>query len=1068
MIIKEIKKYLVNSEFVGQRISVKGFPFACIEFSVDTLAENDSLAFSLYTTKDGTAPTTSSERAVAYIGGKRIDGTYRISNIGKYLVYLDLTGVTNLYTAVSTVEGGEYSASLYLSQDPFEQEPIQRFFQTESSCTYETNGSPVMKIDLEISSENASNSTFTFVSGSKNLTAYVNGKRYVGSMILGNGKYEVVIDCRNVYEVTFSCTYTRIFFANIQFSDDRLLLLDSERIIDINVQTLVKDISAKQVDIDYHLTAAVPPNTMMYLEGSSDGSTWAGIDFVETQKNVYCSGSINIRSYQQGSIYANVESYSQIRLRFENPSNTLGSVYFDKIELHDEYVNGRNIPVVFANHRTSKLLKGYQYFKFKFAKEGWINGYNRTCSITNCSTDIVIRNSTEYIMGIPFKTLEQYDLAMSKVSQPTIGYRWNLNGTPCGGGFVYGLETPVQDEGWFELSTTQKLQSDTLYLVANCTMYVEKPEPEVFLKKVSEKKNYDVYQLPTMNQNKDVLFRDVLEWEDNKLIFYQGGYAGVKYEIPFGADNVAHYVAGETIKFAYLLPFNMTNRDASQSNFYGNSRICVFTNTRVYHNFPVRSGSINPNSDMFNFDESAVITPYKRFLVNDNVSAAGNYKYFPVLKDYDYSQFEGRIGTTGDADPYGNGGLPTDVVLQDIPDNNYQFWTRLRHSNMTKGFKMCCFGNYNNNVCSEPIVMVSTNGGRTWYVKAYFACTDYYNYMRGGRIDLNLLFDTISDYSYTSGDLKLCRKRFNIPTEADKEPSTPFILDAQDETLITSINYSNGDCIITTADNVDYDGVLPCVYFKNMSGNSALDYICNNNLQADGSGNTGIFFRVQKIQVNQYKLYADLGNANEGYKVCRHIHAVNAIEAGILISTGESYNEGWFEGGFMYVLSQIGKNGTGEINPALSMQCIRLNSTPKGCNRASGAFLFSDNADPTLLYVSDEAFVTSAGGTYSEKRYASLPDGRTEKLPITPGGIYVGKLSDVDDQSKFKCVCEAGHTVVGLVEKNSHFGADLHPNGIALSHNGFDWNIEIESMYNINGYDNQGNIYFGDKVAVFK
>ena len=226
---------------------------------------------------------------------------------------------------------------------------------------------------------------------------------------------------------------------------------------------------------------------------------------------------------------------------------------------------------------------------------------------------------------------------------------------------------------------------------------------------------------------------------------------------------------------------------------------------------------------------------------------------------------------------------------------------------------------------------------------------------------------------------------------------------------------------------------------------------------------------MEKVSANQYKLFGDMGNPNTGEIVCRHIHAVNAIEAGILVSTGESYAEGQFEGGFLYVMEQTRNNGSDAVPASNNLpweHITRLTSTIDGVNRASGAFLFSDNADPSLLYVSDEAFVV--GDTH--KRYAPLPSGRTERLPLTPGGIYIGKLSDVDDQRQFRCICETKSTVIGLTENHGHFAADGHGNAICLSKNGLDWTIEIDDGDNsmVNGVDNMGNIYFGNNVVLFK
>jgi len=309
----------------------------------------------------------------------------------------------------------------------------------------------------------------------------------------------------------------------------------------------------------------------------------------------------------------------------------------------------------------------------------------------------------------------------------------------------------------------------------------------------------------------------------------------------------------------------------------------------------------------------------------------------------------------------------------------------------------------------------------------------------------------------------MCRKRFNVPTESVKEPNTPFIIDANDQVLVSSFSTdADGNTIVNLAAEIDYDGVYPIVYFENISANSEWNYICNTGFTANGNTNNGNFFRVKKISNTQYKLLGDLGNPFTGDKVCRHIHAVNDCAPGVVISTGESYTDGKFEGGFLYLLQQSSKNGSSTISiSSQANNVIRLCSSPNGVNRASGAYLFSDDADPTLLYVSDEAFPDNF------KRNAAI-EGRTIEVPICPTGIFVGKLSKIDDQKKFKCVAEIHVTVVGLVENHGHFAADGHYNSVMFSKDGYKWNIDVFDGSEINGTDNSGNIYFGDKVVMFK
>ncbi len=478
------------------------------------------------------------------------------------------------------------------------------------------------------------------------------------------------------------------------------------------------------------------------------------------------------------------------------------------------------------------------------------------------------------------------------------------------------------------------------------------------------------------------------------------------------------------------------------------------------------SGNNVITSDAQLFDESSIIMidTKKWQPVNDKSKVVTRKRYFPVLAQYDYDQFDGRVaGTTGFEDIYGNGGLVNYLNRPwlDIPINGVEYWARLDYSSMAKGTKWCVFGNYNKDAGSEPLLIATNDGGRTWYARIYFGCTDYYVNMYGSKIDLTPITDVAG--AYVSGSLKMCRRRFNVPTPSTKEPDVPFVLNQAEQSLVTGFSVdADGDCLVTLADDVDYDAINNVVYFENVSANSEWNYICNTGFTADGTTtNSGIFFRAQKVTANTYKLFADLGNQYEGDAVCRHIHAVNDCMSGFLVSTGETYAEDWFEGGFIYHLKQINRNGSNAVSPTSEGDVYRLTSSFNAVNRACGAYLFNDNIDPTLLYVSDQSM------RVAEQRFASIT-GRTGNVPVTPIGIFVGKLSDIDDQTKFKCVCGLPVTITGLLQTHGHFAAQGHENAMMFSKDGFDWEIDVENGSHINGFDNYGNIYFANKVAVFK
>jgi len=449
-------------------------------------------------------------------------------------------------------------------------------------------------------------------------------------------------------------------------------------------------------------------------------------------------------------IFANVEGYQKVRI--SNLQNT--TIFITNYLEHKEYIEGKEI--VLKMTTPVPFWKGYKYFQILFDESEVYNGVENQSEVKDLSCIIKMSNSQG---ALDLTTMKFYDMGMNPFEANYITkYGLRLLGTPVGGGFIIEIADTVS--GMHSVYSqyahvNQTIQGYVKNPAFRVRGYTSAPDRKMLFgdvyKKMFEHADYDVYSTPCENTNRDVFNSDVVEWTDNTITFYQGGYLGVKYVIPFDAEHFNHFVEGETINFAYLLPFKMDRRTDVVGTTNFPSRIVVFTNSRVFHNFPYRSdiGYNSPTSDGQLFDESII---YKRregnkLPVNDKAKVDTYHKYFPVLKDYDYEQFDGRVyGTDGFVDVYNNGGLPNNAILQDMPISGVAFWSRIKYSSMTKGPKMCTFGNYNNVSGSEPIVMCTNDGGKTWYIQAYFACTDFYNYMCGGRIDLTPITNVAGGY----------------------------------------------------------------------------------------------------------------------------------------------------------------------------------------------------------------------------------------------------------------------------------------------------------------------------------
>lgn len=1068
--ITKLTKTVDNSPINKVHI-VRGYESA--KLVIDIKSITGTLTVGIYVSRDSSDPLiTEDSRAKAFLNGKQITSNYTISSIGVYEFLIDTSDVNKLQiignqsTGADITSNSHFSTSMYklsLEDVGGEEKSIRNKLIQEGFGTYDVTAYESAKIILDVKSITGTRAVGVYkshsISGdiSERADAYIDGRLLTSNLSISEpGKYIIDVDVNDVVRLllssgagTWEATvrivtyYDKLDIESLTSNRDNIFRGEEHIEIPLSVNAKQIDFEAKFWD-DY--------SGYLYLEGSNDDfETFSGIPYIDNNNLTFTElGYMSISQGLKILGFANVEGYKNVRFRFVSSEKNKATIKFD---VHNNYITREigNINIKVAH--AYRFFRGYRWIEFDF-------------SGTKCKGRSLRENFLPVDENADSIAFNIYDRAMNPIPNTYYSTSQTIEvyGDVTEGGVIIECEKPIYSLNRV-LVPYNSLDGATSTAVVRSILYENRPSKKDF-DTLFERGDYLIKQLPSLNTNKDVFNSDVLEYTSKRLSFYMYGYHGIRYDIPFTVDNVPSLQDGETIKLAYLLPINLLYRNGRVGSKQGASRIVVFTNKgRILHNFPVRNAPPNPNSDMFLFDESAVINLYQKWQpVNSKELVDSSHKYFPVLKDYDYSQFNGRVaGTEGFVDHFGNGGLPVGkMYLQShVVDKSVTF-SALTYSNISKGDKMTVFGNYNSSEGSEPFVMATNDGGRTWYIQAWFACTDHYNYMRGGSIDLTPITSTSS---YVANSIRIGRKRFNIPTSVVKEPITPFVVNESDKSLVTNISLLEGETVITLADDVDYDGSYPVVYFENVSADSEWDYICNNGFTADGEVNNGIFFRVKKIAPNQYQLFADLGNQYEGDQVCRHIHAVNMTTSGVIISTGESYSDESYGGGFLYYLQQNFRNGGNVIALTSKLPIIRLTSAKEGVNRACGAYLFNDEIDPTLLYVSDEAFETIENG----KRYATI-EGRSVKINNTPAGIFIGKLSDIDDQSKFKCICESKVTILGLTEHHGHFVADGHVAPMMVSKNGYDWTIETESSYGnkVNGTDENGNIYFGNKVIVFK
>ncbi|MEA4981432.1 MAG: hypothetical protein VB066_01815 [Paludibacter sp.] len=957
--------------------------------------------------------------------------------------------------------------------------------------TYSVKGFKSAKLIIEVASITGTRdfgfygvATGTATSGSPQIPIYVNGE-YISTgykRISAAGTYIIEINTTDLSSVHMNIVDS----VGISISAKQTISTHYEPFSPITLPTgeqtvdkfstsgkyVIETRGKKQLECHIFSNDVSPAEGYVYVEKSQNGTTWENFGFYDVTNEKLRETLVNYMAILSNSliaqkIFVNVEGINYVRFRFTSGVSitkyiqyTLHSVYKNKLKLYywKDAISSWSI-------NQYPLSKGYRYARITFTAT--IDMCNVTLSASPVdSTGGIIKHRVldnncepvDFDANYGYLNAQSCSLLLAGnvinqsvlvevLDQTKEVAAWKLDITK---GSITGLSgkevytpTEVIFEGLTELPTKTEI---------------------VF----SNKNDYKIVELPTTVLDRDVFNNTVIEWTATSLTFKVFGDYGIAYTVPFNSTSFPGIINGETILFAYLLPFNKTSTTQKATHGRGIPRCCIFTSkSRVLHNFPDRYENATKVafvlSDMLRFAESNVIVSDSSYKnpVNDKALISSTTKYLPILSEYNYQQFDGRH----DVNAYGAPGLPSDKPLLDQKIVTNNIFDRLSWANMAKDDRLCVFGNYNNLAGQEPFVMVTDDGGRIWYVKNFFATPDNYSSIVYGS---KITFTPITAVTaFTPNSMKLCRRKYNFPTSESKEPVNQFEIPVEQQSLITAIGTSNGTVKLTLADDLTFDNVVyPIVFIKNVSATGDWQYIFND-VKANGSDNTGVFFHAKRISANNYELYQCIGDVNgatSGKNMARHIHCVNRTPCGYLISTGETRNSDAHQGGDLFYLNDNTRDGSIAADAQWwNTGIVRLTSTVNSINRLCGAFLFTDtNKDAQLLFVSDSI-------NYFERDdfYVTIP-GRTEKVKLVPYGIYLGKLSDVDDYSKFRCICQARMTIISLVENRGHFVAEGHTNAIYISKDGLTWENEFNLSYRVNGIDDKGNIYIGNKKIIFK
>lgn len=524
---------------------------------------------------------------------------------------------------------------------------------------------------------------------------------------------------------------------------------------------------------------------------------------------------------------------------------------------------------------------------------------------------------------------------------------------------------------------------------------------------IAETKDVVVYQAKGLANIEAVLGKITIKKISNTQ--FQIGENGINgtfdTNVYLNTQNFPNLISGSTILKIILLPWN---RNATNPVPMNGWRCCVITsNGQIYHNFPNRTPATNKpdgdaiSGDINRWDESVVWDLPNRRLPS-KTSDLFPYALNPCLPEDCYNLYPKVNSDNG----YGNGGF--DITKTQIVSGksvNYpRFYFHKRTANNNPFFFMGGFetsnkiqilGTYRSNVdastASRVCVFITTDGGRQWYNRYEFALDNLLNF--GNPLNGNVLTN-----DYVPNSLSLIKRDFNVPSATNKEPVNLFNFGS--EIKIKSIIKSDKLTIVTDAPHNLKTGDL-IVIKQNDNIASQFNFLCNTNINVFNGGN-GKIWKIEVIDPTSIYLYEYLGNPDSNLPV-RHIHAINKIKDGYIISTGETYPQGWI------VYLQIKLSDTYSIVSAWdNFNFIRLNSSNKSIQRTLGTIMM-DDSDQTVVFGSDEATIN--GQAYNI-------DGRTTTITRSSTGVYKGRLADIDDFSKFTCIYEAKQVAYFFKEIN--------------------------------------------------
>ncbi len=495
----------------------------------------------------------------------------------------------------------------------------------------------------------------------------------------------------------------------------------------------------------------------------------------------------------------------------------------------------------------------------------------------------------------------------------------------------------------------------------------------------------------------------------------------INFKIKFSKKNFPGLLPNSEILQCMFLPYL---RYTTKNKYEKAVRLIIVTSRcQIFHNYPARKFDCDGEAeflDIKRFEESVVWDlpnrKYPSLTPNENECE----KYFPFLPKEAY-EYHPILNTDSNYfDYYGNGGfgktskVKNNGKLEEVsrfyfPNrNNVQANSFYHIGGVETDYKISLLGTYRSNteVGVRTCVFASNDGGRSWYCKYEFADSGEYDFIQGnaswGRNFGNNINTQNLEAKYKKNSLSIRKRELIYPDENEKDPKNLFFW--KDKIEVLNIEKGEKTIIYTTKKHSLKTGNIVIIQ-ENEEISRDWKLLCNNSITQYSGGN-GTIYKVDVLDEYSFVIYECVSSAYNNIS-CRHIHHINRAKDGFIMGTGEIYPNGWI---FFIPFKEADT-----FMPKLAndeWEFIRLNSTKNSVQRTMGVFL-KDDFNSTLIFASDHDLLNRENIIMPEKREITFNRNST--------GIFLGKLRDIDNLQKFKCIVEAREPSFFFKEINGIF-----------------------------------------------